>query len=355
MEDEKVAEVNLKYELREWYSNVLNIILNTVTNTDEDNIKFIFQVENIIKNHKEDYQNILADNIQDLYVNVSETQEAIINNKIAQKSVENILLLNYASKDDEQSFLDEWLYGYGSQEIIKEQIRRRLRFNNNVQTTLNRYINNSHNLHLHLQPTDFTINELLEFQVDEAVVEYMTENVFIASESTLERVTQEIYDIIREAYAEEGEGAKAVAEAIQERFNDLANYEAERIARTETLKAQGHATYTRLLNNESVEYFQWLTTDDERTRDSHVELNGEITFADGRGLFSNGLRFPGDSEGDIEEWINCRCTLVAFIPDVGLVPPPGATSWYEDEMLFDDSLEIPEVYVEMDDYLASYW
>ena len=204
-------------------------------------------------------------------------------------------------------------------------------------------------------PSDLTRNELLAYEIDQAVIEYMADNVFIASESTLERVTQEIYNIISESYAEQGNGINQLTEDIQNKFSELQTFEAERIARTETLKAQGHATYKRLVNNTNVEYVQWVSTDDDRTRESHIELNGEITFADGNGIFSNGLKFPGDTDGAIEEWINCRCTLVAYIPEIGYVAPAGATSWRENEMVFDNSLDIPDVNVELDEYLASWW
>ena len=49
----------------------------------------------------------------------------------------------------------------------------------------------------------------------------MSENVFVASESTLSRVTQDIYDIIKESYGEEGKGVQQVRNDILERFQDL--------------------------------------------------------------------------------------------------------------------------------------
>ena len=349
LEDEKIAEVNLKHDLMSWFDDVLNVILSCIRDEKQDDILYLFQVENIIRNHKQDYLDILSDDVQDFYITHSENVEARINNKVARKQLDNTLLLVAAKEDN----LDEWLYSDITSEELSEQIKKKLRYNNNVQSTLNKYLNR-YNFN-GLKPSDLGYYELLEYEIDEAVIEYMSNNVFTASESTLQRVTQKVYEIIKEAYAEEGEGTYAVADRIQEMFNDLKDFEAERIARTETLKAQSSANHNRLVNNPNVEYVQWLATDDERVRDSHAEVDGEITFADGTGMYSNGLRYPGDTSGDIEEWINCRCDEVAYIPEVGLVPPPGATSWYEDEMLFDDSLEIPEVYVEMDDYLASYW
>lgn len=321
----------------------------------------MYQVETVFDDYKQEYMEILSDNIQDYYIQVSENKEAIINNKVAQKALDNITIISVYKDgkkyNDYQLTLDEFQdYQYATDDkIIKEAIRKKLRFYNNVQTSLNRYLPQRVNLGGQLQPTNLRYSELINFEVDEAIIEYMSNNVFIASESTLSRVTQKVYDIIKEEYGEKGEGARSVAEKIQERFTELKDFEAERIARTETLKAQGHATYNRLLNNPNVEYIQWISTVDDRTRDSHLELDGEITFADGTGVFSNGLKFPGDTSGDPEEWMNCRCDIIAYIPDVGFVPPEGATSWFEDEMLFDTSLEIPEVYVEFEEYLASYW
>ena len=355
-EDEKIAEIGIKYAVIDWFNDVTSIILDTLIKND-NSVPYLYQIEEIVRLHKDDYMEILTNHIQDYYFKVSETAEAQINNKVSQKTLDNTILLDIAGKVDEQSLLDDWLYDYNADNAIRKEIRKKLRYNGNVQTSLDRYTQQKYNINFgsSFNPTPLGVAELLEFEVDEAVIEYMADNVFVASESTLERVTQEIYDIIRESYAEQGNGIDKVTEDIQEAFNTLTENEAERIARTETLKAQGSATYNRLINNSNVEYFQWLSTDDDRTRESHIELNGEITYADGTGIFSNGLRFPGDTNGDIEEWINCRCTLVAYIPEVGFVPPPGASSWFEDEMLFDTTIDIPEVYIEMDDYLASYW
>lgn len=350
LEDEKIAEINLKYDLKAWFNKVCTIILSNLNEDKEKNdIKFLFQVEQIINEHKQEYMDILTENIHDYYVTTSENKEAIINNTVAQKTVDNTLFFQ-ATKDDEQFNLDDYLYDETTSKNLTEQIKKKLRFNNNIQISLNRYLNN-----YHIHGLEYDVVDLLEHEIDEAVVEYMSTNVFTATESTLSRVTQDIYDIIIESYAEQGEGINKVTELIQEKFSELSEYEAERIARTETLKAQSSATHNRLVSNPNVEYIQWVATDDERVRDSHAEVDGEITFADGTGIFSNGLRYPGDTNGDIEEWINCRCDEVAYIPEAGYIPPDGATSWTEDEMVLDSTLNIPDVYVELDEYLASWW
>lgn len=53
---------------------------------------------------------------------------------------------------------------------------------------------------------------------------------------------------------------------------------------------------------------QWDSTLDDRTRESHVAVDGEIRELDKP--FSNGLMFPGDPDGAAAEVINCRCALL---------------------------------------------
>lgn len=58
---------------------------------------------------------------------------------------------------------------------------------------------------------------------------------------------------------------------------------------------------------------KWLATLDNRTRDSHADIDGEVVDVDEE--FSNGLMYPGDPSGDPAEVYNCRCTLVYVYPD----------------------------------------
>ena len=53
---------------------------------------------------------------------------------------------------------------------------------------------------------------------------------------------------------------------------------------------------------------QWDSTLDSRTRESHQKLDGEIVEVNKK--FSNGLLYPGDSNGVASEVVNCRCTLL---------------------------------------------
>lgn len=58
---------------------------------------------------------------------------------------------------------------------------------------------------------------------------------------------------------------------------------------------------------------EWIATLDERTRDSHRDMDGERVPYDKP--FSNGLMFPGDPSGPGREVWNCRCTMRSIFPE----------------------------------------
>lgn len=56
---------------------------------------------------------------------------------------------------------------------------------------------------------------------------------------------------------------------------------------------------------------EWMSVKDERTRDSHAELDGVRVPIDDE--FPNGLKYPGDPAGYPSEVYNCRCTMRAVV------------------------------------------
>ncbi len=57
---------------------------------------------------------------------------------------------------------------------------------------------------------------------------------------------------------------------------------------------------------------QWFATYDERTRDSHRQIDREV--ADIEQPFSNGCMMPGDPAGEPSEVYNCRCAMRYVLP-----------------------------------------
>lgn len=86
---------------------------------------------------------------------------------------------------------------------------------------------------------------------------------------------------------------------------------AVRIARTEGHRIQCSATMDacELAKERGADVVkQWDATLDDRTRESHQAVDGEIRELDEK--FSNGLRYPGDPAGGAAEVVNCRCALL---------------------------------------------
>lgn len=76
---------------------------------------------------------------------------------------------------------------------------------------------------------------------------------------------------------------------------------------------------------------EWMCTHDSRTRESHAAMDGERVENDD--VFSNGLMYPGDPEGEPGEVYNCRCTMRAIMPYMeqmersGLLQERMYTTW----------------------------
>jgi HK97 family phage portal protein len=132
------------------------------------------------------------------------------------------------------------------------------------------------------------------------------------------QVTDTTYNAIQDALREgvaEGEGIPELATRIRGVFEDASNVRAQTIARTEVVSAfNGSAVTTaNTYGSDVVAGQEWIATQDERTRESHSDLDGAIV---GMGeTFDNGLAYPGDPSGDPEETVNCRCTIAFLTPE----------------------------------------
>ena len=158
---------------------------------------------------------------------------------------------------------------------------------------------------------------------------------FVASQNTLDRIDETINQIITDGY-KSGKGIDHVAREINTRFDQLQTWEARRIARTEIHSAHQQGimkSYETL----GVEYTEWVSRIDHRTRGArktdkanHIIMDGEIIpFG---GTYSNGLAYPGDKSGPIEEWINCRCTNAPFVMPAGSMAPPGMSQFKKSDL-----------------------
>ena len=89
------------------------------------------------------------------------------------------------------------------------------------------------------------------------------------------------------------------------------------IARTETHQAANFANFISLdVVNIPNTTKEWVSVNDDRTRDDHSIANGQIVPKNGMFVVGGApLRYPGDHIGPPAQVINCRCTFVVNVPE----------------------------------------
>lgn len=126
----------------------------------------------------------------------------------------------------------------------------------------------------------------------------------------------------------QGESIPKIAHRLQN-VTDMNAAAATRNARTMCTAAENNGRLSGLKEAEEkgiVYEKQWMSTHDDRTRESHQELDGVSVPVDEE--FPNGLMYPGDPDGEPEEVYNCRCSLVRKL--IGFRKKDGSISEVEE-------------------------
>lgn len=137
--------------------------------------------------------------------------------------------------------------------------------------------------------------------LDPKVVSYFAQKrikVADASDKVRGRIRSAIIEGIRE-----GETVKDIAARVRDAF-DVERSRSMTIARTETAQAFNGGHY-HAMRQAGIKFHEWLSSQDDRVRDSHVSVDGEAVAIGER--FSNGCLFAGDPSASADETINCRC------------------------------------------------
>lgn len=187
----------------------------------------------------------------------------------------------------------------------------------------------------------FPITDIDFEEFSQEVSDRMKHDTFIASQGTIDRMSGNVMDNIKDSY-EQGYGIDKAAVNLQDVFDDMEDWELKRVARTEINGAQNlgaEATMRQL----GIQYNLWRTAGDARVRGNrpedtadHKYLDGQITTVGGR--FSNGLTRPGDRNGPIKEWIQCRCALIPYLMPEGYAAP-SMSFFYASDLV---KVEIPK-------------
>lgn len=170
----------------------------------------------------------------------------------------------------------------------------------------------------------------------EAIGKYFRSNlgqiktIKITSEDSAKRLLD---SVVQEAI-QDGKGIRAVTDALKNdkflrNLKRTSRFQAERIARTETLSAASYGEYLG-----SQELFQkygvtmgkyWIAKHDTRTRNAHNKMKRSETIGaeEDFEVGSSKMQFPGDRRGGASQVINCRCALGwRRIEEETPAPPP---------------------------------
>jgi hypothetical protein len=112
---------------------------------------------------------------------------------------------------------------------------------------------------------------------------------------------------------------KALTSAAAEMFDNDNKWRAELIARTESCATMNYGA-TALYQSEGVEMKEWISTRDDRTRDSHALMDGVVIAVYDKfevpateQTTGGWLEYPGDPGADPSEVCNCRCSIAPFV------------------------------------------
>lgn len=137
----------------------------------------------------------------------------------------------------------------------------------------------------------------------------------------------QIMKIIKKG-ADEGDNARKIARDVQLFSNSpISRQRANMIARTETHQASVYANHQVSIDQEVPEMQKrWISTNDDRTRIHHRQLNGITVnmsddFVFNVGLATYRMAHPADPRGGAINNINCRCVLAYIVPEDSIVEP----------------------------------
>lgn len=137
------------------------------------------------------------------------------------------------------------------------------------------------------------------------------------TQTARDRVTSILQDGV-----DEGLGIDALKRRLREEFEDMARSKAEVIARTEVVGSSNAANLAAYQMSGLVDGKEWLAVQDDATRETHSDLDGQQTSIKGEFVSSSGAHTQGPGLfGIAAEDINCRCTVRPVLKDA--VSPTG--------------------------------
>jgi len=151
--------------------------------------------------------------------------------------------------------------------------------------------------------------------VPQTALDELTGFVDDVNGDVLDTIGEGVEGTLEDAF-EEGLDRDAVADVMRDQLdNELGEAAAQRHARTLVQGASERGTHSAIRESSAVGE-RWVATNDGRTRDTHLEAEGQIAPVGGTfRVGGSNLVHPGDPGGPLKEIVNCRCTAVPVFED----------------------------------------
>lgn len=154
-------------------------------------------------------------------------------------------------------------------------------------------------------------------------------NVEKFAKSMIKTDKDKIIDIIAKGVAE-GKGIPVIRNEIRDTFEQYSKTQAERITRTEVIRASNQGTVDAWQQSEVVSGKEWLTAEDSRVDEDCEEMNGVIVNVESS--FNGAIKDKFDEDvaeklldyGSVGEpplHPDCRCTLIPVLVDTKAFDP----------------------------------
>jgi hypothetical protein len=145
----------------------------------------------------------------------------------------------------------------------------------------------------------------------------MNDYVRIYGASKVTRIARTTMDSVRGVIStgiDEGLSEINIAKLIKDKASSIGISRAQTIARTETHTAANYAAHEAVASTGIDMRREWVSAEDDRARDSHLEANGQIvSMLEPFVVDGEDLMYPADPSGSAENVINCRCAVV-YVP-----------------------------------------
>lgn len=134
-----------------------------------------------------------------------------------------------------------------------------------------------------------------------------------------EKINESTATLLQDALNEgikNGESISDIAKRVDNIYSFSGDFRSKRIAQTEIIGATNEGQL-KAYDEAGIKQKEWLTAGDEKVRDSHSTMNGQVvdlhqSFTSG---FGAKLQYPGDRSVGVDpsEVINCRCTVIPVV------------------------------------------